>query len=181
MSSNSNSGAQEMMNKLERLMQYIERDVPTVLGVEAVNHFKESFQNEGFTDSSLQKWASRKTKRSGGTNGQKILSQSGELADSIDYEVQGNNVTIFTDKPYAKIHNEGGVITVTDKMKKYFWAMHKQAKDAKDEDGMNQWKAMALSKTITVAQRQYMGQSQAMMENMVQKVTRDMTNILNGN
>lgn len=31
-------------------------DVKDILGVEAVNHFKESFTNEGFTDSSLEKW-----------------------------------------------------------------------------------------------------------------------------
>jgi len=31
-------------------------DIQTRIGVESVNHFKESFENQGFTDSSLEKW-----------------------------------------------------------------------------------------------------------------------------
>ena len=39
--------------------------------------------------------------------------------------------------PYAAIHNEGGKITVTGKMKKFFWAKFK-------ETGEVGWKYMAL-------------------------------------
>jgi len=42
--------------KLRKLNDYLENDIQTRIGVESVNHFKESFENQGFTDSSLQKW-----------------------------------------------------------------------------------------------------------------------------
>jgi phage gpG-like protein len=42
--------------KIEKLIDYLHNDVPVIIGTEAVNHFKESFQNEGFTDKSLDKW-----------------------------------------------------------------------------------------------------------------------------
>lgn len=50
--------AQNEMNKrLQRLQNFIERDgVKKIMGVLAVNHFKESFDKEGFTDKTLKKW-----------------------------------------------------------------------------------------------------------------------------
>lgn len=34
----------------------MENQAPVVMGTEAVNHYKESFENQGFTDKSLKKW-----------------------------------------------------------------------------------------------------------------------------
>lgn len=42
--------------KLRRLNDYLENDIQTRIGVESVNHFKASFENQGFTDVSLKKW-----------------------------------------------------------------------------------------------------------------------------
>ncbi len=36
--------------------RYIEKDAPRLAGIEAVNHFKKSFIDEGFTDMNLTKW-----------------------------------------------------------------------------------------------------------------------------
>lgn len=44
-----------------------------------------------------------------------ILHNSGELADSIRYEAGPACVTITSDKPYAAIQNEGGMIKVFGK------------------------------------------------------------------
>ena len=105
-------GLDELNAKLEAAIEYFEKDVPVVIGVEAVKHFKQNFENEGFDGN---KWAARKTIRTGSTNGQKILGKSGELSESIDYKIEGGTITIYSDKPYAEIHNEGGIITVTPK------------------------------------------------------------------
>lgn len=172
------TGADEMMAKLKQAQQYILHDVPEVIGTEAVKHFKQSFENEGFTDSNLKKWDTRKTKRSGSTNSQKTLVKSGELENSIDYRVQGTTTIIYSDKLYAEIHNEGGVITVTPKMKKFFWAMCRQAKEAGDIDQANQYKYMALAKTITIVQRQFIGNSVVMNEKIVAKINLDLTRLL---
>lgn len=168
------SGADAMERQLREMMDYIEKDVPLVIGIESVNHFKKNFENEGFDN---QKWASRKTKRAGSTDGQKILTKSGDLAESIDYRVESNTVVIYSDLPYAQIHNEGGKITVTPQMRKYFWANYYQAKNDGDIIRMDQYKAMAMSKQITVQQRQFIGNSPILLDNISNKIVRDLTRI----
>lgn len=170
-------GADELQRKLNEAKDYLQNDVKDVIGIEAVKHFKRNFEEEGFVDKSVSKWASRKTKRSGGTNGQKVLNKSGELSESIDYRVDGEGVVISTDKPYAEIHNEGGEITVTPQMRKYFWAMHKEAKDGGDDDMADQYKGMALAKKIVIPKRQFIGESEVLNNNIIDKIVRDLTKI----
>lgn len=165
------------MQKLQALKDYIDNDVPEVIGTESVNHFKQNFQRESFDGKT--KWKTRATKRAGSTNSQKTLTKSTDLAESIDYKVQGKTIIIYTDKVYAQIHNEGGEIQVTPKMKKQFWALHYQAKNDGDADRADQFKSMALAKKIVMPQRQYMGESQELIDAIVAKLTRDFNKILN--
>lgn len=166
-----------MLAQLAQAKDYLQNDVYDVVGVEAVKHFKGNFEEEGFVDRTTQKWASRKTKRQGSTNGQKVLSKSGELAESIDYEAQKPAVIIKTDKPYAEIHNKGGEIEVTAKMRKYFWAMHKEAKVMGDAEMADQWKGLALAKKIVMPKREFMGESDVLNEKIAAKIIRDLNNI----
>lgn len=169
------TGLEEFKAKLKQAMTFIERDLPDVVGVEGVNHFKESFQNEGFTDSSLTKWAPRRSKAA---NGRKILTgDTQELGESIDYKKNGNVVTFYSDKLYAQIHNEGGTIQVTDQMRKFFWAKHAQASEGGLQEIADQWKWMALAKKIVIQKRQFMGDSQQLMLNIDAKVGRELDKI----
>lgn len=62
--------------------------------------------------------------------------------------------------PYASIHNEGGELTITTKMKKYFWAKHIEAKNTKNIIEAEQFKAMALKpigSKIIIPKRQFIG------------------------
>lgn len=169
-------GADDLIKKLNAAKQYLKQDVQQVIGVEAVKHFKSNFVNEGFDGN---KWAARKTKVR--INKKTLTGQgSGDhLSDSIDYKVEGNTTIIYTDKVYGQIHNEGGEITVTPKMKKFFWAKSIEAKEAGDADAQEQYKWMALSKTITIVQREFMGESSQLNEKIINKITRDLTRILN--
>lgn len=38
------------------IKKYIEKDAPRLAGIEAVNHFKKSFMDQGFTNSELKPW-----------------------------------------------------------------------------------------------------------------------------
>ena len=172
-------GADELIRRLKEAQEYIRQDVPEVIGTEAVAHFKKSFADEGFTDTSLKKWAPRKAKVHLQTKTLQGQGSGDHLGDSLDYKVSGNTITIYTDKPYAQIHNEGGTIEVTPKMKAYFWAMHYQAKEAGDTDAEEQYKAMALSKKITIIQRQFLGDSKALIETITTKIVKDLNRILN--
>ncbi len=77
-------GADDLLKKLNAAKQYLNQDVQQVIGVEAVNHFKSNFVNEGFDGN---KWAARKTKV---RINKKTLTGQGSgnhLSDSIDYKV----------------------------------------------------------------------------------------------
>lgn len=81
----------------------------TVMGVLAVNHFKKSFIDEGFTDYDLQKWQKRKRIR--GNEGRAVLTKTGNLRRSLRYvKISRIAVRISSNLRYAKIHNEGGEI-----------------------------------------------------------------------
>jgi phage gpG-like protein len=178
MAQNNNNvhGVDELLKKLEAAKLYLKEDVQEVIGTEAVNHFKENFVKQGFDN---DKWAARKTKVKLQKN---ILTGQGSgdhLSDSIDYRIEGNTIIIYTDKPYGKIHNEGGQITVTPKMKRFFWAKSIEAKQGGDLDLAEQYKWMALSKTINIVKREFMGESPVLNNKIIDKITRDLKKILN--
>lgn len=85
----------------------------TIMGNDALNHFKSSFTNQGFTDEGLSKWKPRKrSKRRGKSDSSRaILVKSGTLKRSLIKESTGlHSVKITTNVPYAIFHNEGGVM-----------------------------------------------------------------------
>lgn len=106
-----------MKDEIERDM---ERDIPLIVGTEAVNHYQEGFQKEGFTDTSLIRWAEVKRRMDSAREGsadasRKILTgRTGALHDSIDFEVQPGKVTVFANpqnrgaqENYAAVHQFG--------------------------------------------------------------------------
>ncbi|MEN9447129.1 MAG: hypothetical protein RJA25_419 [Bacteroidota bacterium] len=170
-------GGDDMKEKLEQAINFLKGgDILEIIGVEAINHFKQSFEDEGFTDKSLDKWDTRKSKRLT-RNEQKTLSDTGELAESIDYRVEGNTVIIYSDKPYAQIHNEGGEITVTPKMRSFFIAKHYEAKEAGNTEAQDMWQAMFFSDKITIPKRQFIGDSEMLNVKIKDKITRELDNI----
>jgi phage gpG-like protein len=115
----------DLEKSLRMAMIFIKTKVPDIIGTESVNHFKESFHNEGFTDKSLDKWedvkrrdssskwygfsANRKNRYSEAATSRKILSgESKDLAKSIEYNKIPGHVIIESDKPYAEVQNDGG-------------------------------------------------------------------------
>ena len=85
-------------------------------GVLAVNHFTKSFSDGGFTDEGLKRWEARKGEISGGiakTRGKSrgILVKTGRLRRSMISRKFGSlSIKISTDAPYAKVHNDGGIV-----------------------------------------------------------------------
>lgn len=124
----------------------------------ARDFFKASFDKGGFTDYTFIEWPQRRTL----AISHKLMLQSQKLKDSIEIAEATPDGRIVIEAgrglPYATIHNTGGVITitVTDKMRKYFWYEFKKTADAK-------WKWMALTKKqqikVIIPQRKYIGDS----------------------
>lgn len=132
------------------------KDLPKEVGEKARAFFLSSFIKEGFTDESFIAWPKRKDDLS-----HKLLSQSFALKNSIQVtkaDMQSVEITAGEGLKYAAIHNDGGTITVpvTEKLRKFCWAMFKKTADEK-------WKYMAITKkdrlVIKIPQRQFIGNS----------------------
>ncbi|WP_308773123.1 phage virion morphogenesis protein [uncultured Bacteroides sp.] len=112
MAEKSNQVTREFQRRINLLVRETLKDIRT----EALEEFDRNFEREAFFN---QKWARRKFNddRSRG-----LLVKTGNLRRSITGRITSrDSVVIETTEPYAQIHNEGGTITVTRKMKKYFW------------------------------------------------------------
>lgn len=102
--------------KMDEINNFVKGDaIKDIIGTEAVNHFKQSFVNEGFTDKTLEKWQEverRKPESSwykkGANAGRKILSgQTKELQDSMSYTYIADGVRVTNSTPYASVHQFG--------------------------------------------------------------------------
>jgi Phage virion morphogenesis family. len=97
----------------DELIQNILNDI----NVSLKEKFDKNFENKGFFN---ERWARRKFEYPKGS----LMMRSGNLRKSIRSKITGNQICFYTNLGYATIHNEGGEITVTRKMKGYFWAMY---------------------------------------------------------
>lgn len=145
---------------LRRLQGYMQRDAPRIVGTEAVNHFKRSFDEQGFTDLSRIPWKASKRTRSespwygfeagartrvpashprrrgkgkykarkanpitnyspAATKRKTLSGRTGDLHDSIQYAIEEGAVRVYSDIPYATIHNQGGISSVFGRKNTY--------------------------------------------------------------
>lgn len=153
-------------------MKQVIRNILSDIRVDLKEEFDLNFERQAFFNEAWQR--RRSPTRSGGA----ILIGKGSLRRSIRSKTTGESITFYTDSPYAEIHNEGGEITVTDKMKRFFWAKYystvgsfgrkKNGERRNDKRNMQLsneaefWKHMALmkvGKTIKIPRRQFLGYS----------------------
>jgi phage gpG-like protein len=167
----------EVESKIKR---FIEK-APAIAGRYAVGHFQDNIRKRGGVpvNGNLERFTPRKyTTRE--DHGRRLLIKSGNMVDSIRITATGRNwVTVGISQRdiarYGNLHNEGGTITVTEKMKKFFWAKFIQSggktagqtKTGKAGKSMKAiqlkgdagfWKAMALKKTgsrIKIPKREF--------------------------
>lgn len=157
------------MNEQQFLNQIL-----TDVKVKLSDEFDKNFQRKAFFDKS---WANTKHPNSRGS----LMLRTGNLRRSLlSPRVQNMSITWSSSMPYAGLHNEGGTITVTAKMKKFFWAMflkndgaimmkrtgsgevveRNTARNRHFIGEAGKWKAMALMKVgtkIKIEQRQFIG------------------------
>lgn len=87
------------------------------VAVELTDEFDRNFERKAFF---TKKWSKTKFFNRRGS----ILMRSGNLRSSIQNRLGNNSISWTSSRPYASLQNEGGEITVTRKMQKYFWAMY---------------------------------------------------------
>lgn len=131
-----------MVAKVARAKLFLQHEAQTIAGVESVNFYKENFTNQGFTDKQLEKWEEVERRKpqsrwrgfqygSNANNGTKkrkagaatnyspaaekrpiLTGPTQELMHSIRWEKTANGIRVYSDKVYAKLHNEGGPMKV---------------------------------------------------------------------
>ena len=140
--------------------------------IELLDEFDKNFERKAFFAKAWQR------RRAGYRSDKPLLIDTGNLRRSIAGETTGNSVIFTSNAKQAAIHNHGGEITVTYKMKAYFWHKFKEAtgnfgytkKGAMRQDKRNAaiseeaqfYRAMALQKVgkkIRIPQRQFIGNS----------------------
>lgn len=138
------------------------------VAVDTADAFDKNFANESFFG---DKWKRNRA-------GTQTLNRRGNagLRGSINYTISGSTINFKSSKPYAKIHNEGGDIVVTQNMKSYFWAMYYSTAGAittKKNGGVSnskkniklsaeaqKWRNMAMQKVgskMKIKKRQFIG------------------------
>lgn len=157
-----------MKSETQDILRRILKDIQ----VELSDEFDQNFEREAFFS---EAWQRRKspTRPDG-----HILVDTGQLRRSIQSRTTENSIIFFTDLPYAAIHNEGGEIVVTKKMKNFFWHKYYEAVQSfgRKKDGSPRkdkrtvqlgaeaefWKFMALKKAgtkIKIPRRRFLGTS----------------------
>lgn len=161
-----------MGNNIDKQVKQVLRLILKDIKVELGDEFDQNFERQAFFS---QAWERR---RSPTRPGGHILVDSGSLRRSIKSKTTDNSITFYSELPYAAIHNEGGEIVVTKRMKRYFWCKYYSATGSfgrkKDgslrntkrnrqlRDEADFWKIMALMKEgskISIPKRQFLGKS----------------------
>lgn len=147
----------------EKMNVQLKRDLVRFASVEGVNHFQDSFYNQGFTDVAFEAWEKRKNDID---PGRKILIQSAFLLNSVQvFSASQKRIVFGSDAEYADIHNNGGTlnIRITQRSRRYFWFMFKAT-------GKGMWKALALTSKqsikVTIPKRQFIGESKTLLDNI---------------
>lgn len=97
---------------------------PRIAGVVAVSLFKESFKKQGVIKyGGVEPWAKRGYSPKNRQN-RALLKKSGALSRSIKFVARPMRVNIYSNLPYSEIQNDGGVVPLTPKMRRFFWAMY---------------------------------------------------------
>lgn len=90
---------QDFIHKVEKIRKFLDSTVFEIVGNEAMNHYKRSFINEGFTDSSLIKWKevnrrlNPRKKQSADATRPILTRRGGDLVRSIRWRRDGRSVT----------------------------------------------------------------------------------------
>lgn len=167
---------------------------PRFVGNVAVNFYKDSFKRSGFINrSGVEKWPQRKpntwSKKS--DKGRKLLIKSGRLRRSIRVVRTGLGfVQVGTDVPYARIHNEGGIIKTLQKIDSFKKKAHKRKAHTRTWKGKKQKvKASSVSMhhvkfhirqvNTTIDQRQFMGISLFLLKRILSQTDHRIKRILN--
>lgn len=161
---------------------------------ECDEEFDRNFERKAFFS---EKW-----QRRGGAyhNDKPLLMNTSQLRKSVTSTIVDNKLVYSSEVTYAGFHNEGATITVTKKMKGYFWYKYYQATGGftrkksgeQRNDKKNRaltteaefYRAMALLKVgrkIIIPRRQFVGWHPSLESSVRQIIEENLTEYFNSN
>lgn len=176
------------MSGTDKNTRAVIRRILSDIRVELGDEFDRNFERQAFFSDA---WARRKSPtRPGGT----ILVDTGTLRRSVKSRTTDDSITFYTDLPYAAIHNDGGEMVVTEKMKRFFCHKYYEATGSfgrkKNGERRNDkrtrqlsteadfWRFMALKRagtTIRIPRRRFLGTGPEV-ERIVREIIEDNLN-----
>lgn len=176
-----------ILSRQRELKELTSRKLPIFAGRIAINHFRDNFRKGGFVDRGLTIWKKARRLESGGmsaaANYSTLLSARNHLFSQTRYYTSPHVVVVSNNVIYARIHNEGGEIAITHKMRRFAWAKYFEAGGGKkrnnatgfkpdDPPEAEFWKRMALTKKrkITIPKRQFLGNSEELRQKIEEKI-----------
>ena len=175
----------DYLRKLKALGKLYEK-FPKMAAIEAEYFSKERFVQKNWVDRSRVAWKKRKNNNRGGSL--MVGKGSGRLKKSIrKLSYTRNSVTIGTDVPYAQIHNDGGTINKTVRVKSHTRKVTKRARSERTgrvlkkrvSNGTTTVKAHTRKMNTTYPQRQFLGESALLMRRIERLTQREIDKILN--
>lgn len=166
------------LQRNERELQHaFERTIPLKVSVAMEEFAKDNFRRAGFEDNGLTPW--RTTMRQSLGTGEDalrtpLLSRERNLMNSVQHRYTPYKATVFNDLEYADIHNHGGRIQVTERMRKFFWSKSYETKST-------MYKILALKPVgsfITIPKRQFIGSSATLNATIEGIIEAEVTKIL---
>lgn len=145
-------GLKEFITKLDNISKaYIK--LPTEVAAIAVRFSKERFRSQDWYDNGREAWTARKRQRGSKKRSQTLLVDTGRLKRSIrKISADSRQVVIGTDVPYAKIHNEGGVIRKSVTIKSH-------SRKRRTRGGSTTVRSHTRTMNLKIPKRQFIGDS----------------------
>lgn len=160
---------------------------PAKAGAIAVQVSDEAFKKQGWTDHGLKPWTPRQSEDANKPSGRAILVLTGRLRRSVRVvNVSATTVTIGTDVPYAKIHNEGGtikhgersgILNFSSTPEHGLWTLGK-VQTIKQQRGIKAIRRVTYkAHTTQMPQRKFVGDSHELRERIAYMIEKDFTKI----
>lgn len=137
-------------HKVQQEYAKLKRNLPKLIGAEAVSFAKDNFRKQGFHDVTLKRWKPRK-RGAPRNKGRALLVDTGRLKRSVRVtRITPKKVHIGSNVAYAKIHNEGGTVQTTQKVR---------AHNRRTQRGLSRVRAHTRKVNIRIPRRKFIGPS----------------------
>lgn len=167
-----------MLNQFfQRQGQFFGKEIPAIISKTSVEYYKEAFRNKAFDGKPWPALSKRYKPKRGS-----MMIRSSKLMNSIrDSETTASRVVISAGNskiPYAKIHNEGGIIQRAARTETFVRNRFKRGPKSKAFGGMGLFKKGTTAgrgltfkaSQVTIPKRQFMGYAFELNECIIRRI-----------